>query len=148
MQSKKASSQKTLPKKKVVTKKKPVETVPNHIVSKSKGLEMVYRFRDKSENLNGVTLSRAIQFDKSLFVELLKLKGVKKIRIYNAINEKNEHTFVITAVDSKYNDIYFKNKTEAGKTKTGVKRAAATDNDGVGNMGNSCPEYTGDIIIL
>ena len=148
MKSKPVIKKKSAPKKKEVLKKKPVKAAANNIISKSKGAEMVNRFREKKENLNSVTFSRAIQFPKSLFENLLKLKGVQDIRIYNAINEKNEHTFVVTAVDNKYNDIYFKNKRETVNSKTSVQRSAAPDNDGVGNMGNSCPAYTGDIIIL
>jgi hypothetical protein len=119
----------------------------SHIIPKSSGIEMTARFSESQKDLNQVTFFRAIEFDKSLFEKLIKLKGCKKIRIYNAVNAFNEQTFVITAVDTKKNDIYFKIKTNTAQPKDNLN-SLAPESYGVGNMGNSCPQYTKDIITL
>lgn len=142
-------SKPVIKKKEAAKKKKQIPPSVNHIISKSKGAEMVNRFTDNMTDLNKIVFCHGIEFDKSLFEKLLKLRGSKVIRIYNAVNEFNEHTFVITAVDVAKNDIYFKLKTNSSKSKTILKIAdLPEDTDGVGNMGNQCPAYLKDVKTL
>lgn len=146
--------QKTI--KKAAAKKAPViKAQPvNHIISKTEGAAMVARFDASRTSLANVFFSKGREFDKSLFEKLLKLKGCSKIRIYNAVNAKGEHTFVITAVaviaatktkPSTSKDIYFKMKPSAKATattkKTAQRASAMPDTDGVGNQGQQCPAY-------
>lgn len=149
MQSKKIiPKKKTVLKKAVIKKKTMPPPVPDHIIERSKGVEMVNRFDDNRTNFDNIVFSRGMEFDKSLFEKLLKLKGINKIRIYNAVNDNNEHTFVITGADSKMNDIYFKIKRARKSTGSKSKMALAADSSGVGNMGNSCPVYPDETIVL
>jgi hypothetical protein len=138
----KAITKKNAAVKKAVPKKKKAAAVKvNHIISKRKGAEMVNRFRTIT-NLNTISFSHGMEFNKSIFEKLLKLKGVTKIRVYNAVNENGEHTFVLTAVDAKRNDIYFKLKRPATKsTSKAVAKLMPGEDEGVGNMGNQCPAY-------
>ncbi len=150
MATKAVTKKKAVVKKAAPKKKKAAPVKVNHIISKRKGAEMVNRFRTNT-NLNTISFSHGMEFNKSIFEDLLKLKGVTKIRIYNAVNDEGGHTFVLTAADAKRNDIYFKTK------KTGAKPAAKTkamakampgDDEGVGNMGNQCPAYDDTITSL
>ena len=139
-------------KKKVAPRKISYTPGINHIISKAEGSAMVDRFTASQMNLNAVIFSHGMEFDKSLFEKLLKQPGIKRVRIYNAVNEMSEHTFVITAVDGKRNDIYFKLKP-AAKTSTKTKGKAmltslSTDDNGVGNMGTKCPAYDPDATAL
>lgn len=136
---KNADKKKPLPKAAITTKPSPV----NHIIPKTKGDEMIKRFRDSRRNLNKLTFSLGIEFDKSLFEQLLKLKDAKTVRIYNAVNESNDHTFVITALNSKMEEIYFKITPVAPTPKSSnmLKTSAIPAViDGVGNMGSQCSE--------
>ena len=142
--------------KKAVSKNTPVITSKpvNHIISKTDGAAMVARFEDNSARLDNIIFCKGREFDKSLFEQLLKLKGCSKIRVYNAVNDEGEHTFVITAVavtaatktkPATSKDIYFKMKaavkTKAGSKGAGLKSAAMQNTDGVGNQGQQCPAY-------
>ena len=142
------------PIKKAASKKAPViKAQPvNHIISKTEGAAMIARFEANKNSLGSIFFSKGREFDKSLFEKLLKLKDCKKIRIYNAVNNENEHTFVITAVTvipgtktkrSSSKDIYFKIKPAVkAKTKSGMMmRSAGADTEGVGNRGQQCPAY-------
>ena len=137
-------------KKITVIKAKPV----NHIISKTEGAAMVAQFEENKNNLDNIIFGKGREFDKSLFEKLLALKGCNKIRIYNALNNDGEHTFVITAVTvtaatktkpAASKDIYFKMKPALkGKTsnkKVSLRGAAMPDTDGVGNRGQQCPAY-------
>ena len=131
---KKAASQKTT---------KLSSAVTNHIIPKSLGLEMVKRFKDNLKNLNKVTFELGKEFDKSLFEELLKLKGLKNVRIYNALNKDNGHTFIITGLDKNSNELYFKIKNSSksnGIIQEKIITNTTAEEDGVGNMGNQCTE--------
>jgi hypothetical protein len=140
-----AGTQKNTVKKKSLTTaaitKKPLPV--NHIIPKTKGDEMIKRFRNSRKNLNKLTFSLGVEFDKSLFEKLLKLTDAKTVRIYNAANELNEHTFVITALNSKMQEIYFKIKPVAAASNSAnmLKTSAVpVTTDGVGNMGSQCSE--------
>jgi hypothetical protein len=145
----KAIAKKKAAAKKIAQKKKKALPVKvNHIISKRKGAEMVNRFRTNT-NFNTISFSHGMEFNKSIFEDLLKLKGVTKIRVYNAVNENGEHTFVLTAVDAKRNDIYFKMKKPAVKsTSRAVAKLIPGEDEGVGNMGSQCPAYEDTITSL
>ncbi len=152
---KKAVAKKTAVKKTVskksVPKKVTAVNAPNHIISKTEGKTMVTNFRNNLLDLNSATpvqFSDGREFHKSLFEKLLLLDGVEKIRFYNAVDENNQHTLVITAVDSNRNDIYFKNEPMAKKQAAAQRSAAAADNDGVGDMGSQCPAYQPNVTAL
>ena len=149
---KKASPKKALPKKAVVKKeavKKIVvsqattTTKVNHIIPKELGFEMIDRFTKKIKDLSKVKFEMGKQFDKSLFEALLKLKGIENVRIYNALNKDNSHTFVITGLDKNSNELYFKIKPTAKSKQISQGKGddgTTTNDDGVGNMGNQCTE--------
>ena len=132
---KKVVAKSALPKKAVAPKS---ASAAEHIITKNEGKAMINSFRNTDKSAINFTSGR--EFDKSIFEALLKLKGCKKIRIYNALDADGYHTLVLTAVDKAENDIYFKLKTPKS---TGAKSAMAfpIDNSGVGNRGNQCPEY-------
>ena len=148
MKAKKSVIKKAAPLKKVAAKKTVVSTAKalaiakvNHIIPKALGLEMVTRFQDNIKNLGKATFEIGKEFDKFLFESLLKLKGIKNVRIYNALNNDNSHTFVITGLDKNSNELYFKIKNSPkSKGNVQAKTATPTDDDGVGNMGNQCSE--------
>jgi hypothetical protein len=131
---KKVAVKKAAPKKAISKKKEDHQpTVANkHIITKVKGFEMVKRFKQSMKDLRKVKFELGKQFDKSLFELLLQLKGMQTVRIYNAIDDANKHTFVITALDKKSRELFFKIKSAAGKDDEVV--------DGVGDMGNQCTE--------
>lgn len=137
-----ASSKKNVVKKQ--TESKPTSTSTkkvNHIIPKIQGQEMILRFKKNIKNLNKVKFEMGKEFDKGLFEELLKLKGIKSVRIYNALNADYTHTFVITGLDAKSNEIYFKIKSDLSTKKSNARLIVqTTDEDGVGNMGNQCTE--------
>jgi hypothetical protein len=145
-----APEKKAFVKAKAVVKAKPKDkdvskpVISNHIISKAKGKEMVGRFSANLMNMNKINFSHGMEFDKSLFENLLALDGVKKIRIYNAVNADNMHTFVITAAGEK-DDIYFKTSKESQNTKMASRTVTVVeppiDDEGVGNMGSQCPAY-------
>ncbi|MBL0145627.1 MAG: hypothetical protein IPP48_07575 [Chitinophagaceae bacterium] len=143
---KKATAKKVAPKKKaapkkVIVKKTPTKktnspALPNHIISKEKGYEMVARFAENQKDLNKIYFFKGIEFSRSLFENILQLPGCTKVRIYNAVNDRGEQTFVITGADSKMNDIYFKNIKPVTKTKSVAKSITGADTgDGVGKYG-------------
>lgn len=144
---KKTAVKKVTPKKQPVATKQPV----NHIISKTDGAAMIARFEANKKSLNNIYFDKGREFDKSLFEKLLKLKGCKKIRIYNAANDENEHTFVITAVSvtpatttkpSTSKDIFFKMKPAAKAAVKGkMMMLLPANTDGVGNRGQQCPAY-------
>ena len=117
MKAKKSVIKKAAPVKKAAAKKQVVSLAKalttakvNHIIPKALGLEMVTRFQNNIKNLGKATFEIGKEFDKSLFESLLKLKGIKNVRIYNALNNDNSHTFVITGLDKNSNELYFKIK--------------------------------------
>jgi hypothetical protein len=148
MKAKKAADKKIVTVKKEVVKKQLVAKAittekVNHIIPKALGFEMIERFKKSAKDLSKVKFEMGKEFDKSLFEALLKLKGLKNVRIYNALNKDNGHTFVITGLDKNSNELYFKIKQEGkGKQVSQGKDGGdtPTDNDGVGNMGNQCTE--------
>jgi hypothetical protein len=155
LKSKAISKKKVVVKKKAVTKKQTsvkrlAQPVSSHVISKIKGGEMVKRFSGNIFMVNGISFHHGMQFNKSLFEQLLQLEGVEFIRIYNAVNDDNEHTFVITAVDAKQNDIYFKDVLAAtsSKLRSALASIAPLDADGVGNMGTKCPAYNSGVTAL
>lgn len=132
---KKVVAKSALPKKAVAPKS---ASAAEHIITKNEGKAMINSFRNTDKSAINFTSGR--EFDKSIFEALLKLKGCKKIRIYNALDADGYHTLVLTAVDKAGNDIYLKMKT-AKKTTAKTAMAFPVDNNGVGNRGNQCPEY-------
>jgi hypothetical protein len=140
---KKAAIKKRTVKKKVatITKAADAPTV-NHIIPKALGMKMIARFKKSMKDLNKVKFELGKQFDKSLFEALLKLKGVQTVRIYNAIDEKNNHTFVITGLDKNSVELYFKIKSNAAAL--GKDGGDGTE-DGVGDMGTQCTEPPKDV---
>ncbi len=161
---KKIAAKKTTPKKiatkkvgtkkvtsKKVTKKAPSSTIvqasyaqSKHIIAKSIGSGMVQQFQVKKANPSTIIFNHGVQFDRDLFEQLLNLPGCVKVRCYNAINDLGEHTLVIVGVDANKNDIYF---DYTAPTSVAAK-AAATDTQGVGDMGSACPQYDPSIIAL
>jgi hypothetical protein len=154
MKTKKAVAKKAAPAKKVPTKKVAAKKgidkkkgtamakaadVPkvNHIIPKALGLEMIARFKKNIKDLSKVKFEIGKQFDKYLFEELLKLKGIQTVRIYNAIDKNNNHTFVITGLDANSYELYFKIKSRAGAL---GKDGGDGTVDGVGDMGTQCTE--------
>jgi hypothetical protein len=109
----------------------------NHIIPKALGMQMIARFKKSMKDLNNVKFEIGKQFDKYLFEELLKLKGIQTVRIYNAIDENNNHTFVITGLDANSYELYFKIKSKA--VALGKDGGDGTV-DGVGDMGTQCTE--------
>jgi hypothetical protein len=111
---------------------------------------MRQRFTDSMGNPGSIKFQPALEFDALLFVQLLQLKDACKVRIHNALNDYNEHTFVVTTVNSNGFEIYFKLKPQKAPSVQSLKTAAAPaqttpppDNDGVGNMADQCsdPSY-------
>lgn len=126
---------------------KPVpNNFPNHVIGTSQAKAMISRFTDKQKKLNTVYFFSGREYHISLFQKFLKLKGVVSLQFRNAINDKNEHTLVITAADKDGKILYLDMKAEnkKGANKMMLTTAAASDPYGVGDMGNSCPEYTGN----
>jgi hypothetical protein len=118
-----------------------------HIISRSEGEVMEQRFLESLKNISDIEFTYALEFDKSLFEQLLRLKGVRKIRIHNAVNANNQHTFVVTGVGTFGQQIYFKinqqssdsqflQKSAVAQTTTSVSPTA----DGVGNMADQCSQ--------
>jgi hypothetical protein len=117
---------------------------PNHIISKHEGGTMVTQFRNNMLSLNSKTnvhFADGREFHVSLFHKLLQLPGAEKLRFYNAVNNDNEHTLVITAADKKGNDIYFTGETIISAQQNMMRGAMPGDTDGVGDMGTQCPAY-------
>ena len=148
---KKAIVKKAAPKKKATPPKKTAVLVKNkHIISRDKGEQMKAAYMQEIQKIKATNPKLKIQFnngrefDKSLFEELLKINGADRIRIYNALNEKNEHTFVITAVNKQNFNLFIPIPAATTKTAKSMVMAASTPTeDGVGNMGNQCtdPNY-------
>ncbi len=144
MKTKKVAAKKVAVKKQVISKANPVSTTKvNHIIPKTLGMEMITRFKKSIKDLSKVKFEMGKEFDKSLFEALLKLKGIENVRIYNALNKDNGHTFVITGLDKNSNELYFKIKQAAKSKQISQGKDGGdttTDDDGVGNMGNQCTE--------
>jgi hypothetical protein len=153
---KKAVIKKTVVKKvevKAVAKKtspKPKAKTTRHFISIMEGKEMIEKFQSQkaANKLAAKSFSIGREFDLSLFEVILKIKGVKKIRFSNAINEKNEHTLVVSGVDGNGNDLYLPASSNPNITnpKTSSFMAKSTDappEDGLGDMGDQCtnPDY-------
>jgi len=112
---------------------------------------MQRRFLSSLKDISKVEFTYALEFDKSLFEQLLQLKGIRKIRVHNAVNSDNQHTFVVTGVDVFGQEIYFKLKPKSSGPQSLQKivvaqtavPAAIPDTQGVGNMADQCskPEY-------
>ncbi|MGG9961656.1 hypothetical protein [Ferruginibacter sp. SUN106] len=127
------------------------EPISRHIIPKSQGDIMERRFLESLKNIGIVQFTNALEFDKSLFEQLLQLKGICKVRVHNAVNEHNQHTFVVTAVDVAGEEIYFKIKAQHEEPQLLERTAIASANasatatvtEGVGNMADQCsqPEY-------
>lgn len=128
------------------------EHVSRHIIPKSQGDIMEQRFLDSLGNIGAIQFTYALEFDKSLFEQLLRLKGIRKIRIHNAVNIHNQHTFIVTGVGDFGQEIYFKIKPQssgnqflqtAAVTQPATPAPEAITADGVGNMADQCskPEY-------
>jgi hypothetical protein len=131
--------------------KKPVKpappyVIPDHVIGTSQAKAMTDRFDANKKKLNKVYFYAGRQFHISLFKDFLKLKGVETLQFRNAVNDKNEHTLVITAADKNGKTLYLKMKTGIKKTLSSASRDVTPpgDTNGVGNMGNSCPEYPAD----
>jgi hypothetical protein len=121
----------------------------SHIIPKIDGQIMVSKFSESLSSLSSITFNHGIQFDKSLFEQLLQLSNVAKIRLYNAVNSNNEHTLVVTAADANNNDIYFKIPASNLAARTSqFLNAPAPDDDGVGDMGTKCPAYDPSVTAL
>ena len=132
-------------KKAIPVKKNALST--NHIISKENGSKMVGKFQEAISKLGGtINFEKGKEFNRSVFESLLKLKGCTTIRIYNAVDDYGNHTFVITAVNNKQNDIYF--KMPRTKAADNALTTLPPDEDGVANMGNSCPVYKKSVISL
>jgi hypothetical protein len=147
MKSKKSIKKKTVVKNKAVVKTKilPV-ALSRHVIPKAEGDIMRKRFTDSVKNIGKIVFSTALEFDKLLFEQILQLKGIYKIRVHNAVNANNEHTFIVTAVDGTGDEIYFKIKRQSNTPQPMLKTTAVAtppDNNGVGNMADQCsyPEY-------
>lgn len=145
MKTKKTTPEKVGVKKQIISKPKTIiKTKVNHIIPKVLGMEMIARFEKNIKNLSKVKFEMGKEFDKTLFEELLKLKGIKSVRIYNALNADNTHTFVITGLDKNSYELYFQIKRGVEKKQNFEGKDGAdttlTYDDGVGNMGNQCTE--------
>ncbi len=148
MKTNKAAAKKAVPQKKTAVKKQVVSKAistdkVNHIIPKALGMEMITRFKKSIKNLSKVKFEMGKEFDKSLFEALLKLKGIENVRIYNAVNKDNSHTFVITGLDKNSNELYFNMKQVVKSKQVSQGKDGGdttTNNDGVGNMGNQCSE--------
>jgi hypothetical protein len=149
---KKAAPAKKSVAKAVLKKITPIEKAltTRHFISVMEGNIMIENFQiQKSANkLSSKHFSVGREFDISLFEVILKIKGVKKIRFTNAINEKNEHTLVVTPVNAKGNDMYLPASSNPNiiNPKTNSFMAKSTDappEDGMGDMGDQCtnPDY-------
>jgi hypothetical protein len=145
---------------KAVVKGKPksvtvVNTITSkHIISQADGKLMTDRFVGNLNSLDEIVFSHGLEFDISLFKNLVAIEGATAIRIFNAVNAKMEHTFVITAV-SKMGKTLFLQQPSNVNTKTPAKNASRSlagaapppppppppGGDGVGNMGSQCPAY-------
>jgi hypothetical protein len=140
-------TKKAVPVKKVVAKKQVVSkaittTNVNHIIPKALGMEMITRFKKSIKDLSKAKFEIGKEFDKSLFEALLKLKGIKSVRICNALNADNSHTFVLIGLDANSNELYFKIKQQVEPVQQSAMKMAIlpTNDDGVGNMGTQCTE--------
>ena len=112
--------------------------VTNHIIPKVLGKQMIQRFKRNMKDLSKVKFEQGKEFDISLFKAFLKLKEIRNIRICNALNKDNSHTFVLIGLDANSNELYFKIKSHKdAQEKDGD---LGSDEDGVGNMGNQCTE--------
>lgn len=137
---KKSPAKKPAVKKKVSGKKAAASPTSRHIISYNKAMMMVAAYKEALQNPGAgkIGFSDGKEFDKSLFEVLLSLKGVQRIRIYNALNENNEHTFVITAVNAQNFNI------PVPVPQNSVQSAVGGDGTGgAGNMGDQCtdPKY-------
>jgi hypothetical protein len=142
---KKASTTKIIAKENISTQQisdTPINRLSNHIISRSTGAGLIDRFNANRLDLNSLIFNYAVEFDKSLFENLLALEGATKIRIYNAANEKNEHTYVITAVDKSGKDIYTKIPAQLNRGAALARSAETAPDYGVGNMGQQCTDPT------
>jgi hypothetical protein len=150
MKTKKAAAKKAAPVKKVAVKKAPakkktVSKKASHIISEAAGKNMTDRFLSNLNSLGNIVFSSGLEFDKSLFQKLLSLKDVHALRIFNAVTDKMQHTFVITAVNKKGKTLFLKQannlKTTGTKSKGAMAAAPPPTDNGVGNMGSQCPAY-------
>lgn len=134
---KKTTVKKAAPKKAAAKTKKATVLKSRHIIPYHKGemMKSAYMQAIKTPGAGIIKFNNGREFDKSLFEILLKVKGVEKIRIYNALNDKNEHTFVITAVNKQKFSLVIPVNT--GKMTRGAGEGS------VGNMGDQCtdPKY-------
>jgi hypothetical protein len=147
--SKKAAAKKTIRREAAPLAVAAITVLSSHIIPKLDGQVMVSKFSQSMSNLSSITFNRGIQFDKSLFEQLLQLSNVAKIRLYNAVNSANEHTLVVTAADANNNDIYFKIPASNATARTSqFLNAPAPGDDGVGDMGTKCPAYDPSVTAL
>jgi hypothetical protein len=153
MKTKKIAPKKAVASKKVAVKKQIVSkaittTKVNHIIPKALGMEMITRFKKSMKNLSKAKFEIGKEFNKSLFEALLKLKGIQSVRICNALNADNSHTFVIIGLDANSNELYFKIKQQVEPVQQSAMKMAIlpTNDEGVGNMGTQCTEPPSKIL--
>ncbi len=151
---KKVVAKKTIAKK--VQSKKPLLTtvaadavsdkvIPSrHIISKTLGSSMVQKFKENRPKDLSISFDDGVEFDRSLFEQILALPGCVKVRCYNAVNASGDHTLVMTGVDSKKNDLYFSYVAPS----VGKDDPLNELEDGVGDMGDMCPAYNTNIKTL
>jgi hypothetical protein len=132
---------KTKSKANAVNNKIGIPNIPDHIIPKAKGKQMIDNYAAIMGDLEGAIFSPGIEFHKSIFEKLLLLSGIESIRVYNAINDAGEHTFVLTAIDKDRNDIYFNNAFPNILKSSRSVQALVVNTEGVGNMGTLCPAY-------
>ena len=142
---KKKQAKKPVRKKAASKKKTAAAPTSRHIISYNKAMMMKAAYMEaiKTPGAGIIKFNDGREFDKSLFEVLLSMEGVDRIRIYNALNENNEHTFVITAVNSQNFNIpvpVTQDATQAGAAQAAV---GGDNSGGAGNMGDQCtdPQY-------
>jgi hypothetical protein len=152
---KKVVIKKTVNKNKVVknnsSKTKLASNNSLHIISNAAGQQMTDAFMANLNNIGNIIFNAGIQFDISLFQQLVALPNASHIRVYNAVKTQVagdstllHHTFVIVAVDEKGKTIFLDNGNNNPNTvqaKGENPPPPPAGGDGVGNMGVNCPAY-------
>jgi len=104
-----------------------------HMISKAAGELMIDNFNSIKPQLPlNIEFPFAKQFERSIFDALLNIEGCTHLRVFNALTDTNEQTFVIMAIQDFDTPLYLPMETtdENGKV---IEVQAVAD------MGNNCP---------
>lgn len=128
------------------TKQKKGNKLPsNHLLAKSKGSKMITALTGAiASSQIAFNIPLGYNFNRNIFDEILKNKKCEGIRIYFGLNSDDALCLVITGLDSQLNDLYVPIKT----SRSNAQKTSATEEDGVGDMGQACPLYPEDIVQL